>query len=160
MWRVSPVRPEGYWALCLEHSLPSASLKLSSPSISHEFYLLLTTREDYQRLGDGSVLVNAEEINSQFQLPPLAEGKGPRGLMTVQAHTHMKLPKTGTATCTYFEMIELTAGEVEIRFIQKDLGIINEIESSLIEFANGNTKTLPLALFKILSCALKLLLLS
>jgi len=39
----------------------------------------------------------------------------------------------------YFEVIELTAGEVERRFIQKDLGIINEIESSLIEFANGNT---------------------
>ena len=123
-------------------------------------YLLESIQTFALRMASRSWRVNAEEINSQFQLPPLAEGKGPRGLMTVQAHTHMKLPKTGTATCTYFEMIELTAGEVEIRFIQKDLGIINEIESSLIEFANGNTKTLPLALFKILSCALKLLLLS
>ena len=40
----------------------------------------------------------------------------------------------------YFEVTELTAGEVERRFIQKDLGIINDIESTLIEFANGNTK--------------------
>ena len=39
----------------------------------------------------------------------------------------------------YFEVTELTAGEVERRFIQKDLGIINDIESTLIEFANGNT---------------------
>ena len=28
MWRVSPVKLEGCQALCLEHSLPSASLKL------------------------------------------------------------------------------------------------------------------------------------
>ena len=40
----------------------------------------------------------------------------------------------------YFEVTELTAGEVEKRFIQKDLGIVNEIESALIEYANGNTE--------------------
>ena len=40
----------------------------------------------------------------------------------------------------YLEVTELTAGEVERRFIQKDLGIINEIEVTLIEFANGNTE--------------------
>ena len=38
----------------------------------------------------------------------------------------------------YFEVTELTSGEVEKRFIQKDLSIVNEIESTLIEFANGN----------------------
>ena len=38
----------------------------------------------------------------------------------------------------YFEVTELTAGEVEKRFIQKDLGIVNDIESTLIKFANGN----------------------
>jgi len=40
----------------------------------------------------------------------------------------------------YFEVIELTTGEVERRFIQKDLEIVNEIESILIKFANGNTE--------------------
>ena len=40
----------------------------------------------------------------------------------------------------YFEAIELTAGEVERRFIQKDLGIVDEIESILMKFANGNTE--------------------
>ena len=40
----------------------------------------------------------------------------------------------------YFEVTELTAGEVERRFIQKDLGIVNDIESTLVEFANGNTE--------------------
>ena len=40
----------------------------------------------------------------------------------------------------YFEVTELTSGEVEKRFIQKDLSIVNEIESTLIEFANGNTE--------------------
>ncbi|XP_065900823.1 zinc finger MYM-type protein 1-like [Dysidea avara] len=40
----------------------------------------------------------------------------------------------------YFEVAEATAGEVERRFIQKDLGIVNEIESILIEFSNGNTE--------------------
>ena len=38
----------------------------------------------------------------------------------------------------YFEVIELAAGEVERRFIQKDMAIINDIETSLIGFANGN----------------------
>ena len=37
----------------------------------------------------------------------------------------------------YFEVTEITAGEIEKRFIQKDLGIVNEIESILIKFANG-----------------------
>ena len=40
----------------------------------------------------------------------------------------------------YLEVTELTAGEVERRFIQKDLSIVNEIESTLIECANGNTE--------------------
>ena len=35
-------------------------------------------------------------------------------------------------------MCELAAGEVERRFIQKDIAIINDIETSLIGFANGN----------------------
>lgn len=39
----------------------------------------------------------------------------------------------------YFEVTEQSAGEVERRFIQKDLGIINDIESSIINFANGTT---------------------
>jgi len=39
----------------------------------------------------------------------------------------------------YFKVTEVIAGEVERRFIQKDLGIVNDIESTLIEFANGNT---------------------
>ena len=38
-------------------------------------------------------------------------------------------------------MCELAAGEVERRFIQKDMGIINDIEASLIESANGNNQT-------------------
>ena len=37
----------------------------------------------------------------------------------------------------YFEVNELTATKVEKRFIQKDLGIINETESTLI---NGNAQ--------------------
>ena len=41
----------------------------------------------------------------------------------------------------YFEVCELAAGEVERRFIQKDMGIINDIEESLIESANGNNQT-------------------
>ena len=41
----------------------------------------------------------------------------------------------------YFEVCELVAGEVEQRFIQKDMGIINDIEASLIESANGNNQT-------------------
>ena len=41
----------------------------------------------------------------------------------------------------YFEVCELAAGEVERRFIQKDMGIINDIEASLIESANGNNQT-------------------
>ena len=40
----------------------------------------------------------------------------------------------------YLEVTELTAGEVERRFIQKDLSIVNEVESTLIEYANGNTE--------------------
>ena len=40
----------------------------------------------------------------------------------------------------YLEVTELTAGEVERRFIQKDLGIVNEVEVILIEFANDNTE--------------------
>ena len=59
--------------------------------------------------------------------------------MMVEPLTDMKLLKTGTTTM-YLEVTELTAGEVERRFIQKDLGIINEIEVTLIEFANGNTE--------------------
>ena len=40
----------------------------------------------------------------------------------------------------YFEVCELAAGEVERRFMQKDMGIINDIEASLIESANGNNQ--------------------
>ena len=40
----------------------------------------------------------------------------------------------------YFEVTELTSGEVEKRFIQKDLSIVYEIESTLTEFVNGNTE--------------------
>ena len=40
----------------------------------------------------------------------------------------------------YFEITELTSGEVEKRFIQEDLSNVNEIESTLIEIANGNTE--------------------
>ena len=36
--------------------------------------------------------------------------------------------------------MKLNEGEVERRFIQKDLGIVNEIELVLIEFANGITE--------------------
>ena len=50
----------------------------------------------------------------------------------------MKLLKIGIVT--YLEVTELTAGEVERRFIQKDLGIVNEVELTLIEFANGNAE--------------------
>ena len=39
----------------------------------------------------------------------------------------------------YFEVTELAAGEVERRFTQKDLGMISDIESSLIKCANGET---------------------
>lgn len=65
----------------------------------------------------------------------------PKDLMIVQAPTHMKLPNCHIN----FEVVELTAGKVERRFIQKNLGIINDIESTLIEFANGNTKKSILA---------------
>lgn len=41
----------------------------------------------------------------------------------------------------YYEVCELAAGEVERRFIQKDMGIINDIEASLIESANGKNQT-------------------
>ena len=58
--------------------------------------------------------------------------------MMVQALTHAT-PKDRHRHM-YFEVTELTAVEVERRFIQKDLGIINDNESTLIEFANGNTK--------------------
>ena len=40
----------------------------------------------------------------------------------------------------YFEVTELNAGEVEKRFIQNDFGIVNEIESNLIKFANDNAE--------------------
>ena len=40
----------------------------------------------------------------------------------------------------YFEVCELAAGEVERRLMQKDMGIINDIEASLIESANGNNQ--------------------
>jgi len=40
----------------------------------------------------------------------------------------------------YLEVTELTAGEVERRFIHKDLSIVNEVELTLIEFATGNAK--------------------
>ena len=40
----------------------------------------------------------------------------------------------------YFEVTELNAGEVEKRFIQNDLGIVNEIESNLIKFTNDNAE--------------------
>ena len=39
----------------------------------------------------------------------------------------------------YLEVCELVAGEVERRFIQKD---INDMETSLIESANGNNQGL------------------
>lgn len=39
----------------------------------------------------------------------------------------------------YFEVTELAAGEVERRFTQRDLGIISDLESSLIKCANGET---------------------
>ena len=38
----------------------------------------------------------------------------------------------------YFEVCELAAGEVERRFIQKDMTTISDIEASLIESANAN----------------------
>ena len=39
----------------------------------------------------------------------------------------------------YFEVTELAADEVERHFTQKDLGMISDIESSLIKCANGET---------------------
>jgi len=60
----------------------------------------------------------------------LDDGASPHVYVTPKdRHRHM-----------YFEVAELTAGEVEWRFIQKDLGIVNEIELVLIEFANGITE--------------------
>ena len=36
----------------------------------------------------------------------------------------------------YFEVTELIVGELEKRFDQKDLGIVRDIESLLLKFAN------------------------
>jgi len=41
-----------------------------------------------------------EVLRDCVELHNPIEGKGPRGLMMVQALTHMKLSKTGTATYT------------------------------------------------------------
>ena len=36
----------------------------------------------------------------------------------------------------YFEVTELTAGKVERRFMQADIQLISDVESTLLEFAN------------------------
>ena len=41
----------------------------------------------------------------------------------------------------YFEVTELTAGEIGKCFDQKDLSIVRDIESLLLGFANGNASS-------------------
>ena len=43
----------------------------------------------------------------------------------------------------YFETLELAVGETERRFNQEDIGVINSLESFLIDSANGNSASMP-----------------
>jgi len=83
------------------------------------------------------VIRKSVDLTAEPTLP--RQRKRPRRLDDgASSHTY-EMPKDRHRHM-YFEAIELTAGEVERRFIQKDLGIVNEIESILMKFANGNTE--------------------
>lgn len=43
----------------------------------------------------------------------------------------------------YFETLELAVGEIERRFNQEDIGVINSLESFLIDNANDNSTSMP-----------------
>lgn len=83
------------------------------------------------------VILDSINLTSEPALPcqrkrprTLDDGASPHRYKTLKdRHRHM-----------YFEVTELNAGEVEKRFIQNDLGIVNEIESILIKFANDNAE--------------------
>ena len=83
------------------------------------------------------VIRESVDLTAEPTLP--RQRKRPRRLDDgASSHTY-EMPKDRHRHM-YFEAIELTAGEVERRFIQKDLGIVDEIESILMKFANGNTE--------------------
>ena len=86
----------------------------------------------------GAVLSQSGSLTTEPALPRqrkrpkrFEDGASPHTYQTPKdRHRHM-----------YYEVCELAAGEVERRFIQKDMEIINDIEARLIDCANGNNQT-------------------
>ena len=84
----------------------------------------------------GEVIRESINLTAEPTLP--RQRKQPRRLDDGASSLRYETPKDRHRHL-YFEVTELTAGQVKRRFIQKDLAIVNEIESIRIEFANGNT---------------------
>ena len=59
------------------------------------------------------------------------------------ANPHVYLTPKDRFRHKYFETLELTVGEIERRFNQEDIGLINSLESFLIDSANDNSTSMP-----------------
>ena len=79
-------------------------------------------------------LTSEPTIPRQRKLPKrLDDGASPHAYLTLKDRFRHK----------YFETLELAVGETERRFNQEDIGVINSLESFLIDSANGNSASMP-----------------
>ena len=83
-------------------------------------------------VSDSGSLTTQPTLSRQRKRPKqFDDGSSPHAYKTPRdRHRHM-----------YFEVCELAAGEVERRFIQEDMRIINNIETSLIEYVNESNQS-------------------
>jgi len=79
-------------------------------------------------------LTSEPTIPRQRKLPKrLGDGANPDVCLTPKDRFRHK----------YFETLELAVGEIERRFNQEDIGVINSLESFLIDNANDNSTSMP-----------------
>ena len=88
--------------------------------------------EEVIRTSEG--LTSEPTIPRQRKLPKrLDDGANPHVYLTPKDRFRHK----------YFETLELAVGEIERRFNQEDIGVINSLESFLIDNANDNSTSMP-----------------
>ena len=90
------------------------------------------------------VVADSHELTSEPSLP--RKRKVPRKINDGASPHEYRSPRERHRHL-YFEVTELTAGEVERRFVQPDIQLISAIESTILEFSNNTpTTSLPASL--------------
>ena len=87
------------------------------------------------------VVADSRELTAEPSLP--RKRKAPRRIDDGASPHEYQSPRERHHHL-YFEVTELTAGEVERRFLQADIQLISEVETTLLEFSNERmTASLP-----------------